>query len=296
MGHELLLTHHHLSFTVNLDLGSFEPQIAALAKLAQMLVDGAPRFVFISSVARGLAWTGTGKIPEDRTLPLSAASGGYGRSKAVAEQILLNSDLPATVVRVGQLSGSSKTGRWDPSNWVPLILQSSQTLGCLPAAEGDVAWTPIDIAAQIVLDITFREKEAAARQPVMHLENPNRTPWNTILDEAIKVMPAPKSGKVVHRVSYAKWYDALSKYSSAARSEEEAAKEIPAIRLLSFFSSIKPDSEAVAAGSHDAFGTRMLATTASAKASEPLASCKTIDAGEVQGWIAYWKSVDFMKF
>ena len=277
-----------MSFTVNLDLGSFEPQVAAVAGLAQLLVDHSPRFVFVSSVARGAASSREGKIPADRSLPLSDALGGYGRSKAVAEEILLNSSLPATVVRVGQLSGSSKTGRWEASNWVPAILQSSSKLGCLPDLDGKTAWTPIDIAGLILRDITFD-----STRPVMHLENPNMTPWSDIFAEAARAL-APPHSKPIKIVPYAEWYEALGAYKAAASSEEEAAKELPALRLFSFFASLLPNSNEKKHGERDASGARTLETSESAAECKRLANCHRIDGGDVRAWIAYWRSIGYL--
>jgi thioester reductase-like protein len=39
------------------------------------------------------------------------------------------------VVRVGQISGGVN-GAWNTSDWVPAIIKSSVTLGCLPGING----------------------------------------------------------------------------------------------------------------------------------------------------------------
>jgi thioester reductase-like protein len=68
-----------------------------------------------------------------------AGSGGYAESKWIGEQILLHAskttNLHSIVVRVGQLTGLPN-GAWNASEWVPSIIRSANTLGCLPDAPG----------------------------------------------------------------------------------------------------------------------------------------------------------------
>ena len=40
--------------------------------------------------------------------------------------------IKTTSLRVGQLSGSTQTGAWNPNEWVPTIIKSGIKLGCLP--------------------------------------------------------------------------------------------------------------------------------------------------------------------
>ena len=44
--------------------------------------------------------------------------------------------LDATTLRVGQISGSSKTGALNTTEWIPSIIKSGVTLQSLPALEG----------------------------------------------------------------------------------------------------------------------------------------------------------------
>ena len=44
----------------------------------------------------------------------------------------------ATILRVGQLCGSSEDGTWamSESEWVPALVKASVAVGCMPALEG----------------------------------------------------------------------------------------------------------------------------------------------------------------
>lgn len=63
---------------------------------------------------------------------------GYFKSKWVTEQLIrivrTEANLPATVIRVGQLSGSLN-GAWKTSQWFPNMVKSALYLGCLPSRD-----------------------------------------------------------------------------------------------------------------------------------------------------------------
>lgn len=69
-----------------------------------------------------------------------AVGNGYGESKWVAESILdaarKKTALQPVVVRVGQLCGSTVNGSWNPWEWFPAIVQSSEAVDCLPNGIG----------------------------------------------------------------------------------------------------------------------------------------------------------------
>lgn len=54
-------------------------------------------------------------------------------------QILLaamQNGVPCTSLRIGQVCGSQATGAWGTSEWVPIIVKSSVTIGMLPELDG----------------------------------------------------------------------------------------------------------------------------------------------------------------
>ncbi|PWY93213.1 acetyl-CoA synthetase-like protein [Aspergillus sclerotioniger CBS 115572] len=133
-------------------LESLEPQVQAVQRLVELAVDshrqqGAstlPRLLFTSSIAVGSQYAGGRILPEAPIAdPLSTADIGYARAKWVCEQILTEavrtsphpSFLPM-IVRLGQLSGSTIAGSWNPHEHVPLMLRVSQLVGALPVLDG----------------------------------------------------------------------------------------------------------------------------------------------------------------
>ena len=64
---------------------------------------------------------------------------GYGESKWVTEQVLhraaRSTGLRTTSVRVGQLSGDSRSGAWNAKEWVPTLVRTSARVGSLPTRD-----------------------------------------------------------------------------------------------------------------------------------------------------------------
>lgn len=133
-------------------LESLEPQVQAVQRLVELAVDCCrqqgtstlPRLLFTSSIAVGSQYAGGRILPEAPIAdPLSTAGIGYARAKWVCEQILTEAvqanPQPAflpMIIRLGQLSGSTISGGWNPNEHVPLILRVSQLVGALPALDG----------------------------------------------------------------------------------------------------------------------------------------------------------------
>jgi thioester reductase-like protein len=44
--------------------------------------------------------------------------------------------LQTTSFRIGQISGGHANGAWATTDWLPIMVKSSISLGCLPATEG----------------------------------------------------------------------------------------------------------------------------------------------------------------
>lgn len=66
-----------------------------------------------------------------------ARGNGYSESKWVAEHMLkeaaAQTALRPTVVRIGQISGG-ENGCWNPNEWLPTMILSVKSVGCLPDA------------------------------------------------------------------------------------------------------------------------------------------------------------------
>lgn len=69
-----------------------------------------------------------------------AVGSGYSESKWVCEQLLATAaertPLKPIVVRIGQMTGSSTNGYWNPKEWAPTLFRSSASIGYLPSVAG----------------------------------------------------------------------------------------------------------------------------------------------------------------
>ncbi|KPI42041.1 2-epi-5-epi-valiolone synthase [Cyphellophora attinorum] len=173
------VTHiYHLAWAVNfsLPLSAYTPHFAGIRNLLELgcISGGLKKFVFCSSTASVSSYRAKGSAGVPETIvsePEAAGPTGYARSKWVAEAIC-HSFLhgahaghmhgKVSLVRVGQLSGSSKTGVWNGTEAYPLMLSASRKLGMVPdldearrqqgrvAGRGkfeECAWVAVDIAA-----------------------------------------------------------------------------------------------------------------------------------------------------
>lgn len=97
-----------------------------------------PRIIFLSSVSAVSCYAGPATtVPEVLFDDASVAStDGYGQSKFLSERLLSTAakeaGVPVTIARIGQLSGSTISGSWNMNEHIPILLQSSLSLGLIP--------------------------------------------------------------------------------------------------------------------------------------------------------------------
>ncbi|RMZ90046.1 hypothetical protein DV736_g2713, partial [Chaetothyriales sp. CBS 134916] len=169
----------------------------------------APQFIFSSStlaVSRHVP-----PIPESADLhPSASSTTGLGRSKWVAEQILLCASRHprlrnrTTIIRIGQLSASSQTGVWSLSDPYVLMLSTAKkgVVGCLPdldqarRAQGreegeELNWLPVDAAARVFIEASLSKgrqqilrDDASTSDDLIELGNGTDTPVERGSDEA----------------------------------------------------------------------------------------------------------------
>ena len=143
-----------------------------------------PLIIFISSTSSVGNWT---TLHPDKAVPEKpicdhqvAQPMGYGESKHVAEYILgtasERSDVPVTILRVGQIAGPVATpGIWNKDEWVYSLIKTPQSLGYFPRNIPDVDWIPVDTLASIILDIVHCTAGMAGAL-TYNLVNPQCTP------------------------------------------------------------------------------------------------------------------------
>lgn len=161
------VVHCAWSVNFNLRLRSFEKDCIAGARqlidLCLLSAQGGKRrpatFNFCSSVS-------TAEETRDpiikETLPPDfsyARHTGYAQSKLVTEHICFRAvnqtGLTCRVLRVGQLIGDTRHGIWNENEAFPLIWQSARTIGALPQIPETPRWLPVDVAAEVIIDISL---------------------------------------------------------------------------------------------------------------------------------------------
>lgn len=130
------------------NLASFQSQFQYLNSLLHLAHDARvrrpslnPRFLFVSSIAvvgQYRRTHGTSFIPEVPSDKSSVIDDfGYGKAKYVCEEIIRAAadrypDMELGIVRVGQMSGSSRTGYWNPKEHIPTLIKFASMVGQLP--------------------------------------------------------------------------------------------------------------------------------------------------------------------
>lgn len=238
---QTLTTVIHSAWAVNFNLGvaSFESQHIKgtyhLLRLCQSVPFSRPsRFSFISSISAAGGTPMPAVIGEAYIKnPAHAQNMGYARSKFVVEHIVRAAarltGQEANVLRTGQIVGDSQHGVWNPTEAIPLMIQSAVTVGALPKLEETPSWLPVDSCAGAVIDLSgvrtpFVNSEPSMDQDVVyHVQNPRLLSWNDDLLPALK-----EAGLQFDAVPQREWIQRL-------REGEQDPVKNPTIKLLNFF-------------------------------------------------------------
>ena len=252
----------HLAWTVNflVPLRTFTSHLSALQNLVNFALSSSkaipPKFLFCSTVAAASQHP----FPiSEAVFPEPSVSGptGYAQSKWVAEQICAAADLSThlrgriSIVRVGQLSGSSETGVWAEDEAYPLILSTYRETKCLPdldavrAAQShdglgkeDLNWLPVDTAAnafaQLIVSKTLSQDHNdtdagdSGLRDVYHLLSPPR-PTSTSWSDLVRMISKYQSDPI-EIIPVKDWLDKLESLEG-----EDGSAQHPAVRLVSFW-------------------------------------------------------------
>jgi thioester reductase-like protein len=240
-------------------------------------------FIFISSIATiGFHpyLTSSPIIPEARVPIASVLPTGYGDAKYICER-MLDATLHrhperfrAGVVRLGQIAGSSINGHWNPMEHVSFMIKSSQTLGALPDLPGTMAWTPSDVIARSVVEISAQNNLL----PVYHIENPVRQPWAHVLD-----VLADELG-IERRVSLAEWAREVREWPRKQDNGPEGAN--PAWLLADF---VEDHFVRMSCGGV------LMATRNAREHSATMAGVGAVEEGLVRKYVRAWREMGFLK-
>lgn len=274
----------HCAWEVNFNrsLATFETQIRALVDLIKISTSSEKpsRLFFISSMSAVdescPEVTKEGEAPETLvTEPENAARMGYATSKNLSEHLLSfaaeRKGLEATVIRVGQIGGSTKVSdpAWNRKEWLPSLVETSASLGCLPKDQPDVDWIPVDVCAQTIFDIVGHDV-ATSRFKLYNVVNPQRGPWKPL---ALAIQS--RLQKSCEFVSLAEWIERLRAHDDG---EESSLRKYPSLKLLPFFENNAMRAEAG----------RTVSTSKARAASKTLAHLSPIGEEQMGVWMTQW--------
>jgi len=100
-----------------------------------------------------------------------------------------------------------------------------------------VDWVPVDLAAQVALDIAFSAPNPEPTETVscFNIVNPQSTCWGE-LARTVQEFYAVQ-GRALESVSLDEWVDALAGVNASM--EKDALRRYPALRLLDFFHGLR---------------------------------------------------------
>ncbi|CAE6377482.1 unnamed protein product [Rhizoctonia solani] len=297
-----IIIHNAWQVNFNLSLQSFEPSIRGARNLLDLAFHstaptGLPRFAFASSISvAGFAGPGRQLSEISVTPEMAATSIGYGQSKLVTEKLLesaRNAGLPTCTVRLGQLTGDVKSGSWSTTDWVPSLIGSSVSIGCLPGAIGTVSWLPLDVAAHSVIDTCVTRSKQLP--PVIHTSHPRPVPWMDIMNAFSASLASLTTNSQLPIIRFDEWNKrAVEAAASFKGSESDRYKRFPSTKIQSTVDGmVIADDELRSreeATNAESGGTVRLDTTVAEEFSETLKTAPELGKEHVQKWTGYWGS------
>ncbi|KAG2140138.1 putative aminoadipate reductase [Suillus clintonianus] len=291
-----IIIHNAWRLDFNLALSSFEPHVRGTRNLIDLALSSPrhpkPRFMFTSSISSAQSWDrAKGPFPEEVQYDAGVAAGpGYGASKYISERVIVNSKLPASSFRIGQISGGPPRGAWSTTDWLPIIVKSSVSLGALPEATGLLSWIPPHAVSNTILDVAFAEEEPPIAVNVVH---PRPTAWRTLIQP---VADALVERKVVSNplllVSFSAWLEMLE--LSAKDMSEENIKRIPAIKLLDFMRFMAQSDIVIRASGEmrsEAGGFTPFSTAIAERVSPTMQELEPLSSADAAQWVDYWAAM-----
>lgn len=306
--------------TFQLALGAFESSIQGVHNLLQLSLDvdlATPaRFLFCSSISTALGDCPGGHNAEAPIENLEQTSlTGYAQSKLVSEWIVQaaveKAGAAASILRIGQIVGDTKTGWWNDSEMFPLIIRSALNMGILPELGPACEWLPVDTLAEGIIQIAHLDARAAEepdlspgrlpssqgeRHLVYNLVSPHKISWTT------EILPALSSAGLSFRpVSLVTWVHQLRSLSlldsshNSDDNEDGASLPVaadptqnPALKLIDFFEGIFLAGNAAGKQEID-FDTAKAREAAAALRQAPHVVTSGLLAKMLEAWMKKWR-------
>lgn len=111
---------------------------------------------------------------------LLAREAGYLQSKWIGERLCQiaaeRTPIKTNVIRVGLLTGGLN-GFWDPSHWVPSLVQSATAVNCLPGGDAVRSyflpvWVDVHLWVDCFLDSRSQRSGCSSRSALRDERNP----------------------------------------------------------------------------------------------------------------------------
>jgi thioester reductase-like protein len=150
-----------------------------------------------------------------------ALHGGYTQSKWVAEKLVMlarSRGLPVAIYRPGMITGHSRTGAWNTSDFTCQMLKSWVNAGYVPDLYAAMDMTPVDYVSSAIVQLS---RSAGSLGQVFHLANPKPVD----VQELFAFMRS--FGYRLEPVPYDQWRSAL--IALAERTEEKAVRSLTPI-------------------------------------------------------------------
>ncbi|KAG6907803.1 putative NRPS-like protein biosynthetic cluster [Tephrocybe rancida] len=291
-----VVIHNAWRLDFNLTLASYEPNIQGTRNLIELVRSGPNsvnvRFLFVSSIAAVQHWDRSkGAVPEDAMVDVSVAlGGGYGEAKHVAERILLQSGLQGLTLRLGQISGGRPKGAWPTTEWLPILVKTSLTLGALPDACGTASWLGADTISATIVDLALSPHKMALPK-ALNLVHPRPVEQRAVF-QSIKMAIGEVLGRHLNLVPFGEWFTMVEK--SARNVNVETWDTIPAIKLLEFFREYAV-ADTTAFIQSEAGGLPSLSTEKAQSTSDFMGpSLPQLGFDDAKLWVSYWHGVGFI--
>jgi len=208
--------------------------------------------------------TPSGYTPEEVVSPLTspnssvAGPNGYAESKLLSELLLSHASeqfsskgCEFAFARVGQIAGPVKQkGIWNKTEWFPSLVLSSIHIGAIPeslgATFGRIDWVPIDLLADIIVQLALNNDQHDEGIQVFHPLNPEPSTWEKIRLDLVADISAV-SGKKIDLIPLETWIgrvknDMETKAGPGTVLKEGDLEKIlkvnPAIKLLEFYEDV----------------------------------------------------------
>ncbi|KAH0494010.1 hypothetical protein TgHK011_000646 [Trichoderma gracile] len=283
----------HSAFPVNglRSLKQNEPQFALMRNLVDLAAGVSARrptefkftFQFVSSLSAVGMYPkvhGEKRVPEQQWDVDSALPNGYGEAKVICERVLLETlgqhpdRFRSMTVRLGQLSGSTRTGYWNHMEMLSFLFKSAQTLRALPDIDGDVSWLHLEDASASLADLLLRD--APTCHAVYHLDNPRPRDWKDVIPVLADALDIPSS----HIVPFEEWLRRVRAYPG------EDPWDNPSAKAMDFFEH---------KFKHMSCGGVTMATDHALEHSETLRAVQPVSDELVRKYIQAWKESGFLR-